>query len=163
LQDPAPLVPYYTSAIKMLMHTFWARFGWAQVTLVGYRPYTFLGVFTLLGMVGAIAAFWNNRKHIRWELFVFLGLAVVSLWGAALLRGVSSYIDGGYFIPVARYAYPAIIPTMLVLILGWLEIMRWIERYLHVPQRYQRWVLISFFLVLNITSVYSIWTFYSGS
>ncbi len=114
----------------MLFHTFWARFGWAQVTLVGYRPYSILGLFTLLGFAGAVVAFWRSRKQIRWELLIFLGLAFVSLWGAALLRGVTSYINGGYFIPVARYAFPVIIPSMLILNIGWLEIMRWIEHYL---------------------------------
>ena len=162
LQDPAPLVPYYKSATKMLFHTFWARFGWAQVTLVGYRPYSILGFFTLLGFAGAVVAFWRSRKQIRWELLIFLGLALVSLWGAALLRGITSYINGGYFIPVARYAFPVIIPSMLILNIGWLEIMRWIEHYLKVPQRSQLWVLISLFVLLDILSIYSIYKFYSG-
>jgi hypothetical protein len=163
LQDPTPLVPYYTSAIKMLFHTFWARFGWAQVTLVGFRPYTFLGLFTLVGIGGAVVAFWRNRMQIRWELLIFLGLALIALWSAALLRGVTSYIGGGYFIPVARYAYPAVIPTMLVLNIGWLEIMRWIDHYLSIPQRFQLWVLVSLFIVLDVLSIYSISRFFSAN
>ena len=162
LQDPTPLVPYYKSATKMLFHTFWARFGWAQVTLVGFRPYSILGFFTLVGIAGAVVAFWRSRKRIHWELLIFLGLALVSLWGAALLRGITSYINGGYFIPVARYAFPVIIPSMLILNIGWLEIMRWIEHYLKVPQRSQLWVLISLFVLLDILSIYSIYKFFSG-
>jgi hypothetical protein len=162
LQDPTPLVPYYQSAIKMLLHTFWARFGWAQVTLIGYRPYAVLGLFSLAGLVGAVVAFWNQRRNIRWELFIFLGLSLISLWGAALVRGVTSYIDGGYFIPVARYAYPAILPTMLILNIGWLEITRWIEKLFKIPRKYQIWGIISIFLILDIVSVISISSFFRG-
>ena len=161
IQDPAPLVSYYTSTIKLLLHTFWARFGWAQVTLVGYRPYAILGIFSLLGAAGAVFAFWRSRKRIRWEIFIFLGLAFVSIWGAALLRGITSHIDGGYFIPVARYAYPVIIPTMLILNIGWLEIIPWIEDHLKIPRRYQLWVLISLFVLLDLLSIYSINQFFS--
>jgi len=160
IQDPAPLIGYYKSTIKSLLHTFWARFGWAQVTLVGYRPYTILGLFTLAGILGALFAFWRYRSQIRWELFFFLGLALVGIWGAAFLRGVTSFMDGGYYIPVARYAYPVIIPTMLVLNIGWLEIMHWVERFFKIQQRYQIWVLITLFIMLDIISFYTIYSFY---
>jgi hypothetical protein len=163
LQDPTPLVSYYKSTIRLLLHTFWARFGWAQVTLVGYRPYLILGLFSLAGISGSVVAFLRHRKQIRWDQFFFLGLAVIVLWGSALLRGVTSFMDGGYFFPVARYAYPVIIPTMLVLNIGWLEIIHWIEHYFHVRQKYQLWVLISLFAILDFVSIYSIRIFYQES
>ena len=159
--DPAPFASYYRSTVKLLFHTFWARFGWGQVTLAGYRPYLLLGILTLAGLAGAAAAFWKRRRKIRWDIFTFLGIALVALWGAALLRGIPSHIDGGYFIPVARYAYPAILPTMLVLNIGWLEIMRWIDEHAKIPRRYQLWVLIGLFVLLDILSMYSIYNFFT--
>jgi hypothetical protein len=130
---------------------------------VGYRPYLILGLFSLAGISGSVVAFLRHRKQIRWDQFFFLGLAVIVLWGSALLRGVTSFMDGGYFFPVARYAYPVIIPTMLVLNIGWLEIIHWIEHYFHVRQKYQLWVLISLFAILDFVSIYSIRIFYQES
>jgi hypothetical protein len=86
----------------------------------------------------------------------------VIIWGSALLRGVTSVIGGSYFFPVARYAYPAIIPTMLILNIGWLEITRWIEKFGKVKQKYQLWVLVAVFILLDILSVYSIYKFYTA-
>ena len=114
----------------------------------------------MAGVVGGVVAFWRHRKQIHWDLFLFLGLSVITIWGSAFLRGLTSQMDGGYFIPVARYAYPAIIPTMLILNIGWLEIIHWIEHYFKIRQKYQLWLLIALFLLLDVFSVYSIYTFY---
>ena len=161
IQDPAPLFSYYQVTTKVLFHTFWARFGWGNVTLLGYRPYTILGIFTLVGLIGAVIALFRKRGEINWELFFFLGVSMFVIWGAALLRGVTSYIGGGYFFPVARYAYPAILPTMLVLNVGWLEITSWVERYLRIPKNFQLVGIISIFILLDLLSLYTIFSYYS--
>jgi hypothetical protein len=162
IQDPAPLVSYYMTTMRSLFHTFWARFGWAQVFITGYRPYTLLGLFTLAGLAGAGAAFWSHRKQVRWDIILFLGSAMITVWAAALLRGVTALMDGGYFIPVARYAYPVIIPTMLVLNIGWLKIARLLEEYTRLPRRYLLWGLLAVFLLLDVLSIYSILAFFRG-
>lgn len=161
LFDPTPITSYYTATIKSLFQTFWARFGWAHVVLRGFHPYTILGIFTLLGLTGALAAFWRKRREIRWDVFLFLGLALIVIWGAAFLRGLTSVLEGSNFIPVARYAYPVIIPTMLILNIGWLEVIRWIEKYLNIPQKVLLGLLILYFILLDILSVYSIYQYYN--
>jgi hypothetical protein len=160
LFDPTPITSYYVTTIKSLFQTFWARFGWAHVVLKGFHPYTILGIFTLAGLIGALAAFWRKRKEIRWDVFLFLGIALSVIWGSAFLRGLPSILGGSYFIPVARYAYPAIIPTMLILNIGWLEVIRWIEKYLRIPQKVLLGILIGCFILLDILSVYNIYQFY---
>jgi hypothetical protein len=77
-----------------------------------------------------------------------------------MLRGLSSILGGSYFIPVARYAYPAIIPTMLFLNLGWLELIRGAEKYLKLPYKVSYVLLVLFFVVLNVISIFSIYRFY---
>jgi len=161
LFDPTPITSYYITTIKSLLQTFWARFGWAHVVLKGFHPYTILGIFTLAGLIGALAAFWRKRKEIRWDVFLFLGIALSVIWGSAFLRGLPSILDGSYFIPVARYAYPAIIPTMLILNIGWLEVIRWIEKYLRIPEKVLLGSLIGCFILLDILSVYNIYQFYN--
>ena len=115
----------------------------------GYRPYTILAIFTLSGFIGALFAFWRRRDRIRWDVAFFLGVAAIIVWGSAMVRGLSSILQGSYFIPVARYAYPAIIPTMLLLNLGWLELIRGAEKYLRVPSKVSYLLLVLFFFVLR--------------
>ncbi len=160
LFDPISSGSYYVVTIKSLLQSFWAKFGWAHVILVGYRPYTILGIFTLAGLLGAIIAFFRHRNEIRWDIFAFFGSALVAVWGAAFFRGFPSILEGTIFIPVARYAYPVIIPTMLILNVGWLEIIKWVERLFRIPQKYSLSLLIFFFVLLDILSIYSIYNFF---
>jgi hypothetical protein len=160
--DPEPLIPHYRASLIFLLQTFWARFGWARVLLVEYRTYRILGYITLTGLIGAALAFWRNRRAIQWDIMLFLGLALVTTWGATILRGLPSLLHGGSFMGPARYAYPVIIPTMLVLDIGWLELMNQIEQKFRIPQRFQLLALIIFFVLLNILSIYSIYVHYYG-
>jgi hypothetical protein len=161
LFDPIPIYSYYITTGKILFQTFWARFGWGHVVVKGFHPYTILGLFTLAGLIPALAAFYRKRKEIRWEAVLFLGLALVVIWSAAFIRGLPSILDGSYYIPVARYAYPVIIPTMLILNIGWLEVIRWFEKYLRIPQKISLGLLLGCLLLLNILSIFNIYQFYN--
>jgi hypothetical protein len=158
--DPKPVVSHYAASAKFLFQTFWARFAWGQVLLIGYRSYTIIGFFTFIAIIGALFAFWRNRREIRWDIMLFLGAALLSVWGAALIRGLPSLINGGSFMGPARYVYPVIIPTMLILDIGWLELMNQIEQKFRIPQRYQLLVLILLFGLLNVLSIYSIYVYW---
>lgn len=161
LLDPAPNLGYYQAMVKSLTQSFWAKFGWSHVVLRGYRSYTFLGLITVSGIVGSFVAFWRKRDRIPWDVVFFLGIASLVLWGSTMIRGLSSVLGGNYFVPVARYAYPAIIPTMLLLNIGWLEVIRGLEKYLKLPLRISYALLVVFFFVLNGISLFSIHRFFS--
>lgn len=162
LLDPIPNLVYYQAMVKSLVQSFWAKFGWAHVVLQGYRPYTFLALITVAGIVGALFAFWRKRDRIPWDVVFFLGIASLVLWGSTMIRGLSSILAGSYFIPVARYAYPVIIPTMLFLNIGWLELIRSLEKYLKVPSKVSYVLLILFFFLLTGISLFSIHSYYSA-
>ena len=162
LLDPGQVKYYYVSTFKLLSQSFWARFGWAHVILQGYHPYTMLGLITLAGCIGALFAAWRNKKNIRWDVVFFLGVSLIVVWGSTFLRGLTSTLDGPVFIPVARYAYPVIIPTMLIFNIGWLEIIGWFERNLKIPTKVLFGLLIGFFVLLDVLSIYSIYQFYNG-
>lgn len=158
--DPLPALSYYQAAIKMIGQSFWGRFGWGHVTLLGYRPYSALAIFTLIGIVGSGFAFLRKRKVIPWDVVFFFGVATIIIWGSTLLRGSGTIVEGHYTIPVARYGFPAIIPTMLLLDIGWLEVMHWLEKYLRIPG----WILkVAFLLIFGALiglSIFSILRFY---
>jgi hypothetical protein len=158
--DWAPALKYYQQTIRWMPQTFWARFGWGHVALSGFHPYRILAAFTLAGLIGAIFALWRNRRRLPWDVVSFLALPLVIIWGSAFMRGSSTIIDGPLFIPAARYAYPAIIPTMLILCLGWLEIILWIEKYLRIPRIITYSLFGIFFIGLSALSFYSLINFY---
>jgi hypothetical protein len=89
-------------------------------------------------------------------------LPVLTIWGLTLARGVSSYLGDHFIVPVARYAYPAIIPTMLMIDVGWLEIGRLGNDHLKIPAKVVYALFICFLVGLNIISIYSILRFYQG-
>ena len=152
---------YYSWTAQNLLRSFWAKFGWNHVPITtGNKPYRLLAITTLLGLLGAMVSLVRYRKKLPWEVLLLLAFAMLVIWGSTIVRGISS-ITGLHFIPAARYAYPAIVPTALVLCAGWLEGSYWINRFIRFPQKIQLGAFFAFFLLLDLISIISIVKFYS--
>lgn len=149
---------YYRSAIKNLFQTFWAVFGWGHVRLQPAWLYYVLGGVTLAGTGGALYGLVRRRFRLPWDIVLFLGVSVLWMWGAAFMRGLGSLV-GEVFIPSARYAYPAAIPTLLVLCLGWLAFLSPQGR-LARPDRMRYLPFWIFFLALNFYSLATLYLYY---
>jgi hypothetical protein len=154
---------FYLATIERLFRTFWAKFAWGQISLIGTKPYRVLLFISLLSFVGVVIAFWQRRRRLKklpWEVFFLLGIALVLVWGMTIVRG-SSYIFSGWgnFV-VARYAYPVIIPSILVIATGWLVLLELIEQRLSLPSWSKYFVYIGGLLMLNVFSLISIFSFY---
>jgi hypothetical protein len=152
---------YFRAAFRQLFQTFWARFGWAHVPLIGHKPYRALGILTMIGLIGVPIGLWRRRRLVSWEIVLFFTSALVLVWGFALLRGNLSALGGDTLIPSARYAYPVIIPTVLILTFGWLEILKTIRSRLNLPLYVQYLVYFGLWLSLDLLSIISIVKFYS--
>jgi hypothetical protein len=150
---------YYRPAANQLFRTFWAKFGWAHVPLYGSKPYRVLAGISLAGLIGSLLFALLNWRRLPWKVILVLGSAAVGVWGAALVRGID-YLFSGTFLPAARYAYPAIIPTMILLSLGLLELLRLVGRWLRIPVLWQTGLYLLFFVGLDVLSIYSIHTYY---
>ena len=162
LLDPAAAKSYYQSTLIRVAQSFWARFGWGHVPLLGIYSYPVLGLLTLAGLVGAINAIVRHRKLLQWDLIFFFGVSLLFIWGSTIMRGSGSIVEGPYLIPVARYAYPAIIPTMLLLNLGWLELFYRINRIIKIPSAVGSAIFLILFLGLDVLSLLSIVKFYGN-
>ncbi len=112
---------YYQTSLENLLRTFWGRFGWGHVALLGPKPYRFLGVVAAVGGLGALLTLWQQRRRLDWNALGWLGAALALVWGAALWRGAGS-LTGLIFIPGARYAILVIVPTVLLLVQGWRKV-----------------------------------------
>ena len=143
----------YTALI--LFQSFWARFGWGNIALAeGW--YWGLGVLTALGAAGAVRG--GARIHalttgVRRAIGLLLAAGLL-VWLNTLLR--VHPLATRAFIPVARYAYPAIVPTVLALVCGWLAL---------VPRRYWRWGTLAglcVLILLDVVSIRTLLAFYYG-
>jgi hypothetical protein len=145
-----------------LFRTFWGLFGWAHVPLLGGRPYRLILVATLAGVAGSLPVLWQKRRSIPWDLLVLFGLTLAAIWGLTFVRGASYLGHPNLYIPVARYAFPAIIPTVMLLSVGWLSIWKEVSFRLRLP-RWGMWVLYLIPLVgLDLLALSSIFRYYNG-
>ena len=154
---------YYQTSAERLFRTFWATFGWGHVPFAfGRHPYRFLAWVSLIGVLGAVLALFRRRRSLPWGILAFFALTLVAVWGITLVRG-SNYllVHWPVYFPVARYTYPAVIPTLLLLVVGWREMLDLLARGLHAPIWGKAAVFVLFFLGLDVLSLLSIIRFYS--
>ena len=154
---------YYQVTAKTILQTFWAKFGWGNIRLrvpFASRVYFLLAMLTLVGLGGAGIAVWRRRFILPWNLLLFLGIAMIGVWGQTVIRGTHSLIYSWVFIPGARYTYPVIILTMFALNTGWLEIANFFERRIHLASRFKFYMYFIFFLSLDAAALFSIIHYY---
>ena len=150
---------YYKTTLSYLNQTFWARFGWGHVPILGKYTYDILAGITILGLLGGVLFVWQARKILPWAIVLIFFLAATIIWLQTILRGISS-LYGQLLFPSARYAYPAIIPTISLLCLGWYALARYGKRVISLPPRYWMGIYLAFFGGLGILALASIYLFY---
>lgn len=152
---------YYVETIQNMLKTFWGKFGWGHIPMLGNKTYWALGVTTLLGIAGMILGVGKDIRKLPWSAMALLGMAMAMVWGLAVVRGVF-YLFGRTFIPSARYGYPVIIPTVGMLCLGWWALGRKVKELLRLPG----WLGIVgyglFMIGLNVLSIVTVWKYYYG-
>lgn len=155
--------PAQRTSMQVLGRTFWARFGWGHVPLMHSLPYWLIGAAVALGMLAALAAMLRRRRKFPWNAAVFLGLALAGIWLQTYIRGANypTQLRAIYY-PTARYAFPAVIPAMLLLNLGWYELGRALKIALRLPERVLIGGYLSSWLILNAYALLSIADFYQG-
>jgi hypothetical protein len=149
----------YRASLDNLFYTFWGRFGWSHITLPGQLTFPAFWVVTGIGILGALSAAWQYRRTLPGEPLMFLGLALVLVWATTLLRGANSAISAIFF-PAARYAYPVIIPSMLILTTGWSQVPRLLNRWIFFHPRIWVGIYLALLLALDVFSLSIILSFY---
>jgi hypothetical protein len=158
--DWSPALWYFKATIQQLVTTFWARFGWGHVTLMGFHPYLLLGILTAMGVTAGVMRLGKRGHTLSWELMIFFGVSLATIWGAAIMRGIGSIISGPIFIPSARYAYPVIIPTAMLLTAGWQSIMVFSGKVLSLSPKVIYVIYLFLFFGITLLSILTIINFY---
>ncbi len=163
LLDPAGAWWLFGLTGDNLHQTFWGKFGWGHVTLLGGETsYSVLRAVTLMAVSGAFIFLWRVRGRLPWRTLVVLGGALLGAWGAVLLRNVTYIFFARLFIPSARSAFPAIIPTAMLLCTGILQWLRLAGRWLRFPAKWMPGVYLAAFLCLDVLSIVTIVKYYRG-
>jgi hypothetical protein len=171
---------YYENSARHLFQTFWARFGWGHILLIG-EPFSYwmLAGFTLVALFGCIVGVVRRERGIPWDLIVFMGMGSAIAWGATLTRGVTTLALAHQYVPVARHACPLIIPSALFLCLGWMEVFYMVNFFVSRPLSkedktdvipsgdrsnfihiYQHVIYFSLLVLLDLASLFSIARFF---
>jgi hypothetical protein len=125
IQDGGGTGWYYRGAVTTLFRTFWDSLAGDKAVVPSTTISYFLFLLTAAALVGAILRLWTRRATVRWDIVGFLAVALVLPWLLALTRGSADVLRGSALYPWARYAFPAILPSALLICAGWLE---WLER-----------------------------------
>ncbi len=182
LVDPEGSFGLYSRTAIHLFQTFWARFAWGQVPLIGGSlGYWILGLFTMLGMMGFMINIMQKNRIISLELVFVLGLLAIQYCLMALTRGGAYLAVPGFYIAVARHLYPTILIILLFIVIGWLQLFAECSRLClnqqpdvsskgevdlksdlsFVSARFY-FTYIIFFLILNVISIVSIIQYYGS-
>lgn len=151
---------YYWGTVQNLLRTFWGKFGWGSVPLMGARPYLVLAAFTIAGMVGAFLVIVRGESLLTWDVILVLGLALCGVWIPAAIRGAQESFFIHPFIPGARYIYPSIIATLLVFDLGWLKLGQMVSKPVHASSKLQSATYILLFLSLDVIALLTLADYY---
>jgi hypothetical protein len=157
LQDWPAQNAYYRNVLSKLLWTFWGHPARDKVNLPGAPLiYEVLQWVTALGLIGAAFFLWRKARLIPWTEVIVLGLMVLVVWGITAIRGSGSLLTRYPLVPWARYAFPAIIPTALLLCVGWREILTRLGHILKLSLWQQNLIFVSFMVTLDLFALLGI-------
>ena len=146
---------YYKIVSSLLFQEFWGRGAGTQAPLIGHSIYIFLQFITLLSIIGfGIFIYRSPRSFIKKESFI-LAIVLGIVWSATIVRGVFAMFDDILIVPYTRFAYPAFIPTALILCIGILEVLGWICSKLGILTKHLGALFGSFLAGLSIYALFS--------
>ncbi|MBV6395998.1 MAG: hypothetical protein HFACDABA_01586 [Anaerolineales bacterium] len=157
IQDWSGTRQYYAGMINSLFETFWGRPAANRVDLLGApRSYESLRWVTFLALIAAFFLAARKFNQLPRAILFFLGMSLVSVWGLTLARGGIEVVKSYGVLPWARYAFPAAVPTALLLCAGWWEFLRVLGGRVHLSARGQAHVFIAFMLSVDLIALMSI-------
>ena len=157
LQDWQGTSWYYHDDIQTLSQTFWGILARNKAGLLGAPlSYNILTVLTLFSLPGLLALVWHKRKSLNWAVLFVLGIDLAGIWGLVLARGGGTLYFQDPVYTWARYTFPAIFPTSLLLCVGWLDGLHLLGKLSHISKSVQYTAFLAFMFGLDIFAIISL-------
>jgi hypothetical protein len=146
---------YHRLAASSLFQSFWGRGAAAQVPLVGGSSYTFLQLLSLFFALGILHYSLRDRSlFMKPEIFFLAGVLLV-VWIPTFFRGTYWVFYFVPLVPYARYAFPAFIPTALLICTGCLEALQWVRVHFALPESFPVLAFSAFMAGLACYAIFS--------
>lgn len=143
----------YVESVRIIMESFWARFGWMNVRL-GEAWYALIALACLLSTVGlilcAVRLARGTTKLSRGQIATLVLFAIGAALQLVIVIAGNLRLRELWFptnLPQGRYCFPAIVPIATLFMLGLREL---------VPPRHRQRLLIASlagFLALDVASL----------
>jgi len=154
IQDIQGFGWYYKASISTLFQTFWGNAA-SEIRLLGGFTYDVLKLISLLALVGILYYVIQSPSLFKRPELLFLSMVTIIIWLPTLFRGTYWVF---YFVPIvpyARYAYPAIIPTLLLINAGLFKSLQWITTRLGLFKSLPVIGYLTFMISLAIYAIFS--------
>ena len=147
---------YLRTSLNHIIRSFWAVFGWSHIYLSGKNPYIVFKILLTLSALGWFARIFKKKKEFISPILLFFLIFFGAQLAIVLLRGAGTWFSQ-LLVPAARYFFPAILPTVILIVGGWYFGFRPLFDKIRIPGWTQAAL---YFLVLISIDVWSILTIY---
>jgi hypothetical protein len=154
IQDIQGFGWYYQASISTLFQTFWGKAA-AQIPLWGGFTYDVLQLISLLALAGIFIHIIQSPSLFKRPEILFMVFVTIAIWLPTLFRGAYWVFYFVPLVPYARYAYPAIIPTLLLINAGLLKSLQWITVRFGLPRFSPVLAYQTFMVCLAIYAIFS--------
>jgi len=157
--DPPASHAYFRDAAQFLFRTFWGRFNWGTLPLVGNNPYLLFTVLSGLALIGNGVAFWRYRKIADWNLALFLLLLLLVDLVYTLFRFAGRWYNYYLLLPQSRYLHPVIVSTAFFICLGWYALLAVPLKITNLKGKFV-YIFAGLFILYNGWAWYTIWAYW---
>jgi hypothetical protein len=128
---------FLVGSFRTIFRTFWGRFGWGNISMIGSLTYRLFELVTLLSFAGLGIFSFRHRSSIPWGIVIFNGISLLLVLFMAFYTGIAmqSLISKDY-LPVARFILSMIVPISFALCAGWSIILDYFGRLFRNPVRW---------------------------
>jgi len=121
IQDIQGFGWYYRLSLSSLFQSFWGQGAGTQISLLGGFTYDILKVISALALLGCFLYIIQSPFLFLRPEMLFMLMVIFIIWTITFFRGTYWVFYFVPLVPYARYAFPAFIPTLLLLNAGILK------------------------------------------
>jgi hypothetical protein len=146
---------YYKLSLSSLFQSFWGQGAGTEIPLLGRYTYDILKVISVLALLGCLLYLRQSPDlYLRPEM-LFMLIVMFVVWTLTLFRGTYWVFYFVPLVPYARYAFPAFIPTLLLINAGILKNLDWITIRYELRKSLPALVFQTFMFSLSIYAIFS--------